>query len=380
MNGRKITYLLALGCVCLSQALSSCGKSKQSNSRELEASGYASTPSDFLKAATQGDRRALELILKNDIPLNSVDADGWSALHLASRGGHEAAVSFLLEAGISINTASSQGITPLMLTAQQGQADMVRFLLQQGATPNLKDQMNRSALILAIDGNHPRSVEELAPYSRDQLDTALLYASAQGKHHVIDALTSFGASVHCRHDGGMSPLMLASQNGHTTTVHTLLGSGANRYAIDEHGWTAAQIAAAANHIAIANLLNREPDDNELVINEPTDAEGITWIDSSRHLSAPDSSDPKPPTNLVDSDNQGEMPWNRPTGPEGAGALGLLEHKSLDRPKSSPASSSVGSSNHIPFHRSYQISHRRKCSVVRSLTAAVSFLFDDHSFE
>ena len=169
MNGRKITYLLALGCVCLSQALSSCGKSKQSNSRELEASGYASTPSDFLKAATQGDRRALELILKNDIPLNSVDADGWSALHLASQGGHEAAVSFLLEAGISINTASSQGITPLMLTAQQGQADMVRFLLQQGATPNLKDQMNRSALILAIDGNHPRSVEELAPYSRDQL-------------------------------------------------------------------------------------------------------------------------------------------------------------------------------------------------------------------
>lgn len=317
----------------------------------MEASGYESTTTDFLKAAAHGDRRALELMFKNDIPLDSTNADGWSALHLASQGGHEDAVTFLLEAGISINTPSDKGVIPLMLAAQQGEASMVRFLLQQGASPNLKDQINRSALILAIDGNHPRCVEELAPYSRDQLDTALLYASAQGKHHIIDALTSFGASVHCRHDGGMSPLMLAAQNGHTTTVHTLLGSGSNRYAIDEHGWTAAQIAAAANHITIANLLNQEPDDKELVINEPTDTESVEWINSTSHLSTPAPKDPDPQAKLTDSnssDNQGEMPWNRPGEPEGSGALGLLDPKNLDQPKSNSASSSVGKPQHIPF--------------------------------
>ena len=265
--------------------LTSCEKSKKQTSQELQLSGYEATPEEFLRAAKEGDARALKLLIQQGIDPNTRDAQGRSAIHLAAETGHQDAVSALLDAGVSINVTDPDGVTPLMLAATQGRPEMVRFLIKQGAKPELKDHLNRNALIYAIDANQPSSVEELSPYLRAELDTALLYAAAQGKFHVINTLTSFGASVYARHEGGMTPLMLAAENGHTTTVHALLQSGANRFAINEHGWTAAQVAAAANHEAIAELLSQAPEAEELAINEPSDEEGVMWQESNSDIVA-----------------------------------------------------------------------------------------------
>jgi len=260
--------------------LTSCGKKKKQPDQELNSSGYQATPTDFLRAAQQGNTRALKKIIQQGVDPKTTDSDGRTALHLAAQSGHQDTVTSLLEAGVSINATDSAGATALMLSATQGRPDMLRFLLKQGANPELKDNNKRSALIYAIDASQPACVEELAPYLRKELDTALLYAASQGKYHTINALTSFGASVYTRHDGGMTPLMLAAENGHTTTVHALLQSGSNRFAINEHGWTAAQIAAAANHESIAELLNATPQADEVAINEPTDEEGVTWNETT----------------------------------------------------------------------------------------------------
>jgi len=278
MKFRRLTVALTLICagISASSLLTSCGKNKKQATRELESSGYEATPSDFLRAASLGDTKALKILIKQDVDPKTVDSQGRTALHLAAQAGHQKAVTTLLEAGIGIDVTDPEGTTPLMLAATQGRPAMIRFLIKQGAQPAPKDHLNRNALIYAIDANQPASVEELAPFLRSELDTALLYAAAQGKYHVIGALTSFGASVYTRHDGGMTPLMLAAENGHTTTVHALLDSGSNRFAINEHGWTAAQVAAAANHESIAELLNQTPKTEELAINEPADDEGVMW--------------------------------------------------------------------------------------------------------
>jgi len=304
--------------------LVSCGDKKKKSSQELESSGYQATPADFLRAAGDGDIRVLKLLVKQEIDPKSIDAQRMTAVHLAAQGNHEEAVTYLLDLGLDINATNSNGKTALMLAAGDGKATMVRFLLKQGAKPELKDGARRSALILAVDGDQPASVEELAPYSRDQLDTALLYAAAQGKHSVIPALTSFGASVYTRHEGGMTPLMLAAQNGHTTTVHALLESGSNRYAINEHGWTAAQVAAAADQEAIATLLNREPDATELSLTAPGDDEPVAWPDPQGKPQSVTPTKPTAVTKNTQPETQSDMPWNRPTGPEGAGALGILD--------------------------------------------------------
>jgi ankyrin repeat protein len=268
--------LIFLGIVASSHFLISCGDKKEKATEELKTSGYQTTPADFLRAAENGDVRALGLFVKQGMDLAIKDDNGWTALHLAARAKRQESVAFLLDAGIDIESPGLDGVTPMMLAAREGNSTMVRYLLKQGAKAELKDQKNRSALILAVEGGHKACVEEIAPYSRNQLDTALLYAASQGKHQVIETLTSYGASVYVRHEGGMTPLMLAAQKGHSDTVDTLLENGANRYAVNEHGWTAAQVAAAANHLTIANLLNQNPDATELTISEPAEDEGIEW--------------------------------------------------------------------------------------------------------
>lgn len=271
--------LICLIGLCVSPLLFvACGDKKEQATKELETSGYQATPADFLRASENGDIRALELFVKQGMDLGTKDDNGWTALHLAARAKRQESVAFLLEAGMDIETPGLDGVTPMMLAAREGHHTMVRYLLKQGAKAELKDHKNRSSLILAVEGGHAASVEEIAPYSRNQLDTALLYAASQGKHQVIEALTSFGASVYVRHEGGMTPLMLASEKGYLDTVKSLLENGANRYAVNEHGWTAAQVAEAANQTPIANLLNQSPDAAELAINEPTIEEGVEWTE------------------------------------------------------------------------------------------------------
>ena len=267
---------ISLGIIAASLFLISCEGRKEKATQELETSGYQTTPADFLRAAENGDVRALELFIQQDMDLSCKDDNGWTALHLAARGKRQESVALLLDAGMDIESPGPDGTTPLMLAAREGNSSMVRYLLKQGAKAELKDQKNQSALILAVEAGHRACVEEIAPYSRNQLDTALLYAASQGKHQVIETLTSFGASVYVRHEGGMTPLMLAAQKGHADTVASLLESGANRYAVNEHGWTAAQVAAAVNQQAIASLLNQDPDAAELSLNEPSEEEGVEW--------------------------------------------------------------------------------------------------------
>ncbi len=271
---KLFSILWALCSSCL--LFTSCGDKKEQATKELETSGYQATPVDFLRAAENGDVRVLELFAKQGMDLSTKDDYGWTALHIAARAKRQESVAFLLDAGLDIETPGLDGVTPMMLAAREGNSSMVRYLLKQGAKAELKDDKNRSALILAIDGGHTACVEEIAPYSRNQLDTGLLYAAAQGKHQVIETLTSFGASVYVRHEGGMTPLMLAAEKGYTKTVDVLLENGANRYAVNEHGWTAAQVASASNQEAIANLLNQTPDSSELAINEAPEEDGVEW--------------------------------------------------------------------------------------------------------
>jgi len=333
---------LLLGLLGATLVLTSCGDKKEQAAKELETSGYQITPEDFLRAAENGDVKALELFVKNDMDLGTKDANGWTALHLAARANRQESIAFLLESGMNVDTTGLDGVTPVMLAAREGNASMVRYLIKQGAKPELKDDKNRSALILAVEGNHKTCVEELAPYLRSQLDTALLYAASKGKHRVIDSLTSYGASVYVRHSGGMTPLMLAAQHGHDKTIKALLDSGSNRYAVNEHGWTAAQVAGAAGKDDIAAVLSGAPTEADLAITEPTDEEGVEWVDpetietdtgaepvdstavaADTTTEGPDttvaSNTPKP----IDQADEGDMPWNRPTGPEEGGPLDKL---------------------------------------------------------
>jgi hypothetical protein len=147
---------------------------------------------------------------------------------------------------------------------------MTGWLLRQGADPRLKDKDGYAALMLAVREGAAGAVEELAPYHRDSLDSAILLAALIGQAEAIDTLTNYGASVYARMEDGRTPLMLAAQNGHKAAVEILLDIGSSRFSTDNAGNTAADLATAAGHGEIAAMISREPLPQELSLESPAE--------------------------------------------------------------------------------------------------------------
>jgi ankyrin repeat protein len=120
-------------------------------------------PSDALLALYRGDAEEAQRLLRPDDELDVFDAaafgrverlrslleehpqaarafsdDGFTALHLAVYGGHEAAVRALIEGGADLNVVSTGTIAqvpPLGTARFVGSASLERLLLEAGAEP-----------------------------------------------------------------------------------------------------------------------------------------------------------------------------------------------------------------------------------------------------
>jgi len=61
------------------------------------------------------------------------DADGFTALHYAVRGGHKGTVSDLLSRGANIEATDNSGRTALNLAVEYNHGDVVVVLIHNGA-------------------------------------------------------------------------------------------------------------------------------------------------------------------------------------------------------------------------------------------------------
>lgn len=247
--GKFLVCLLALG-------LGACKKNAEIVDREIQEAGYTMTQEGWLKAIRADHLTVVKKMAKSGFDVKTKDEKGQLSLHIAAAAGSQNVAEYLLNAGIPINDADNEGRTPLMLAVLSGQTEMVRWLLKQGADPKLKDKKGYMALMLAVTHHQDKAVEELAPYHREDLDSALLLASLVGEAAAIDTLTSYGASVHARMENGKTPLMLAAENGHQEAVAILMDIGASRHATTESGQTAQSFAVAAGHHEIAEMIEK----------------------------------------------------------------------------------------------------------------------------
>jgi len=73
--------------------------------------------------------------------INARDAIGYTALHLAVRGGNRniGCVHVLLKAGAKVDLATKFGETALITAAESEELDCVRALIKSGANPNVAD-------------------------------------------------------------------------------------------------------------------------------------------------------------------------------------------------------------------------------------------------
>jgi ankyrin repeat protein len=249
--------------------------------------------SPLIDAARNGHVKVvLMLSSRSDVDLNAVNEKGLSALYLAALRGHANCVRCLLsKPSCDVNLCSYDSKhTALSVACLQGYNKSVRFLLQRNDIEvNKAGESQETALILACDEGRVEIVRRLlkcmtAGEANKRIESglnAIFFASLNGHEKCVCLLIDHGVDMNGI--GQDSPLYMSCQNGHFSTVQTIL-SKAKNILINKHGKTGCTpltIAAQQGFTRVVKLLLKEPGIDVNKRNTSVDNSGPTalWLAS-----------------------------------------------------------------------------------------------------
>jgi ankyrin repeat protein len=263
----------------------------------------------LMVAATNGDRRTVEMLLANEgMDVNTVM--GWnktSALMLAAKANNLDIVEMLIARGASLDLQNSLGDSALMIAAEKGNFDIVVALANAGANIGLQNEYKHTAAILATENGHLEVVQWLVHFAiekddiADQLEvrnrydknvtlvaaefgkldilawlvadmkvdvnmktwkgiTPLMYGCSGNKTEektreaIVDCLLNNGAKVDNTSKDGDTALFWAAIGGAKAVVKRLLKAKAEVNCINKRGFTALMKAAERGHRDIVAIL------------------------------------------------------------------------------------------------------------------------------
>jgi len=195
-------------------------------------------------AATHNDLPMADLLLHAGANAKAANEFGATPLYAAAEHSDPAMTQKLLAAGADPNKALMSGETPLMIAAKRGNLETLRALLNGGAKPNAQeDNAGQTALMWAISQHHAAAVEELVKHGADvELAsksgfTPIMFAAQQDDVDSARILISADANVNdAQAKTGLTPLLIASAMSNAKAVDLLLDSGANANAVDTNGY------------------------------------------------------------------------------------------------------------------------------------------------
>ena len=169
------------------------------------------------------------MLLMLGATIDRKDKKGNTALHVASRGGHQEVVKHLLDAKdddgnsliTDVNELNVYGDTALMWACEYGHKEVARLLLERGASVDLKDQYGLTALIGASVHALAEVVELLLNNNADpdlqdnDGNTALMWA-------VMEAVKIPAVKIPASWEGDMDPNLKESREGHIEVMKMLL--------------------------------------------------------------------------------------------------------------------------------------------------------------
>lgn len=155
--------------------------------------------------------------------------DGLNIFDAAAVGKVDVVRTLLSGERASVDDHGPDGYTALHLAAYFGQLEVTRLLLSRGADPN------------AVSLNDSRVTPLHSAVAAKHRDTAGL-------------LLALGASPNSVQRGGWTPLHAAARDGMETIVDMLLLRGADTTRKSDDGKTAADLADANGHAALARIL------------------------------------------------------------------------------------------------------------------------------
>ena len=255
----------------------------------------------LVDAEKKADKSTVQELLASHADVNAPQPDGSTALHWAAYWDDVNTAKALLTAGADPNAKNRYGVTPLSLACTNGSAPMVDLLLNSKADVNLALPGGETPLMTAARTGKAEAVRLLLTHGADvnakdadHLQTALMWASAEGNVATIEMLHEFGADLHAVSKGGFSALLFATREGKKDAVSTLIKEGASpNDTIQKPGkqaGTSALVLAVTNaHYELASMLLDAGADPNAAEQGWTALHAITWVRQPGYA----SNDPAP---------------------------------------------------------------------------------------
>ena len=179
-------------------------------------------------------KRLLNLLESIESPLEiSVGPDGLTPLHLAVCSKNVADVSHFLDTfeTFPVDKPDKNGVTALMMAAATGNESIIRELMAKGADPNVTDRKGRNAFHHALQAKEMKvsillmsKMRDLSAKDRNG-KTLLMYAVLGHMNPVIRQLIASGVDVHAVDDKkGFSALHYAAVVGNAETISILVNN------------------------------------------------------------------------------------------------------------------------------------------------------------
>nr|WP_153730944.1 ankyrin repeat domain-containing protein [Sporosarcina obsidiansis] len=192
---------------------------------------------ELFEAASKKDTKKVEQLIESGIDLNVQDAQGRTAIMIATYNHDTPTVKALLDAGADQHVQDDMQNTPFLYAGAEGYLDILRLTIEAGADPTITNRYGGTALIPAAEHGYIEIVEELLTQTAVDVNhvnnlgwTALMEAvilndGGKQQQDVIRLLLSHGADSSIADHDGITPLQHAKDKGFDEIVEILETAG-----------------------------------------------------------------------------------------------------------------------------------------------------------
>lgn len=196
----------------------------------------------------------IKLLLAHQAKVNTICAQGSTALFYAIQKGHVDAVDLLLDNEADYTIRNTIGCDAMLAASVYDKTLIIELLLQKGVSPNTKAEHFTYPILRSIEKQDNKLVELLLdhdadPNSKDnENQSALHMAAGLGNIALVNLLLKKGASVTAQNQRGNIPLHSASHHKRFLIVQILLEHGADVDLRNNLDATPASIAVEAGSL------------------------------------------------------------------------------------------------------------------------------------
>ena len=209
--------------------------------------------------------KKLTVLADHDWPLDDVDDEGNSLLHLAAETEDLELIDFCLDAELNINQKNKIGERPLHIALSAGDVDAVKRLVAAGADPSLwfvsgDEKYNLFHIAIGFGNNEVIKAILESPLLKinavtgDGQKSALHLAAEMGNSRAIGLLAATRADLNVTDKNGDTPLHLAVRSGSLEAARALIEAGADLALANNEGDTPLQLALKLGKMEAAKAL------------------------------------------------------------------------------------------------------------------------------